>query len=47
MPSGSVNDETLNASHMPHDPKGFCKAPGWSSPEDGLAHIIMTHAFFR
>jgi hypothetical protein len=29
-----------------HDPKGFSNVPGWSSPEDRLAHIVMTHAFF-
>jgi inorganic pyrophosphatase len=30
-----------------HEPKGFSNVPGWSSPEDGMAHIVMTHAFFR
>ena len=34
-------------SYKRHDPKGFSNVPGWSSPEDGLAHIVMTHAFFR
>jgi inorganic pyrophosphatase len=34
-------------SYKRHDPKGFSNVPGWSSPEDGLAHNIMTHAFFR
>jgi inorganic pyrophosphatase len=29
------------------DPKAFSSVPGWSTPEDGLAHIVMTHAFFR
>ena len=30
-----------------HEPGGFSSVPGWGSPEDGLAHIRMTHAFFR
>jgi inorganic pyrophosphatase len=34
-------------SYKRHDPKAFSDVPGWSTPEDGLAHVLMTHAFFR
>ncbi len=34
-------------SYKRHEPKGFSDVPGWSSPEDGLAHVVVTHAFFR
>jgi inorganic pyrophosphatase len=34
-------------SYKQHEPKGFSDVPGWSAPEDGQAHIVMTHAFFR
>jgi inorganic pyrophosphatase len=34
-------------SYKRHDPQGFSNVPGWSSPEDGRAHIVMTHAFFQ
>jgi inorganic pyrophosphatase len=34
-------------SYKRHEPNGFSDVPGWSSPEDGLAHIVMTHTFFR
>ena len=37
----------LQYTYKRHDPKGFSNVPGWSSPEDGLAHIVLTHAFFR
>jgi inorganic pyrophosphatase len=30
-----------------HEANGFSDVPGWSSPEDALDHIVMTHAFFR
>jgi inorganic pyrophosphatase len=30
-----------------HEPGGFSNVPGWGSPDDGRAHIRMTHAFFR
>jgi inorganic pyrophosphatase len=34
-------------SYKRHEPNGFSDVPGWSSPQDGLAHVVMTHAFFR
>jgi len=34
-------------SYKRHEPNGFSDVPGWSSPEDGRAHVMMTHAFFR
>ncbi len=30
-----------------HEPGKFSKVPGWGSAADGLAHVRMTHAFFR
>jgi inorganic pyrophosphatase len=30
-----------------HEPGKFSKVPGWSSPEQGLAFVRMTHRFFR
>jgi inorganic pyrophosphatase len=30
-----------------HEPGKFSRVPGWSSAEDGQAHITMTHTFFR
>jgi inorganic pyrophosphatase len=30
-----------------HEPGGFSNVPGWGSSADGLAHVTMTHAFFR
>lgn len=30
-----------------HEPGGFSDVPGWGSPDDGLAHITTTYAFFR
>ena len=29
-----------------HEPGGFSNVPGWGPPEEGLAHIRRTHAFF-
>jgi inorganic pyrophosphatase len=34
-------------SYKRHEPNAFSDVPGWSSPEDARAHIVMTHAFFR
>jgi len=34
-------------SYKRHEPNAFSDVPGWGSPEDALAHIVMTHAFFR
>jgi inorganic pyrophosphatase len=34
-------------SYKRREPNAFSDVPGWSSPEDALAHIVMTHAFFR
>ena len=30
-----------------HEPGNYSKVPGWGSAADGLAHVRMTHAFFR
>ena len=30
-----------------YEPDGFSRVPGWGSSADGLAHIQMTHAFFK
>jgi inorganic pyrophosphatase len=30
-----------------HEPGKFSRVPGWSSVDDGKAHVSMTHAFFR
>jgi inorganic pyrophosphatase len=30
-----------------HEPGKFSRVPGWGSPAEGLAHVRMTHAFFR
>jgi inorganic pyrophosphatase len=29
-----------------HEPGKFSKVPGWDTPEQGLAYVRMTHAFF-
>ena len=34
-------------SYKRHEPNGFSDVPGWSSLQDGLDHVVMTHAFFR
>jgi inorganic pyrophosphatase len=30
-----------------HEPGKFSKVPGWGSPVAGMAHVTMTHTFFR
>ena len=30
-----------------HEPGGFSRVPGWGSAADGLAHVEVTHAFFK
>jgi inorganic pyrophosphatase len=30
-----------------YEPDGFSRVPGWGTSADGLAHIQMTHAFFK
>ena len=30
-----------------HEPGSFSRVPGWGSASDGMAHVRMTHAFFR
>jgi inorganic pyrophosphatase len=34
-------------SYKRHEPNAFSDVPGWGSPEDALAHIVMTRAFFQ
>ena len=30
-----------------HQPGAFSRVPGWGSPDEGVAHIRLTHAFFK
>jgi inorganic pyrophosphatase len=30
-----------------YEPDAFSRVPGWGTSDDGLAHIQMTHAFFK
>ena len=35
------------ARYKEHEPGKFSKVPGWGTAADGLAHVRLTHAFFR
>ncbi|HEX7779979.1 MAG TPA: inorganic diphosphatase [Vicinamibacterales bacterium] len=47
----SARDQDRIASYFrrykAHEPGKFSKVPGWGSREAGLAHVNMTHDFFR
>ena len=35
------------STYKKHEPGKYSKVPGWGSAAEGLAHVTMTHAFFR